>query len=269
MTARLTALDGTYNFRDLGGLPLSTGGATRDGVFCRSDALHTLTAVGQEQLETSDIDVVVDLRTPQERAMAPNLIPAGRPIHQVDLPLLQGDMSRLAGQAFEHGSGGSPGVDPAQAEAVLASLPTLGELYVSMLDGGAASFAEVARLLGARDVDDPGGLLVHCTAGKDRTGVCAALVLDVVGTERSAIVRDYAATQANLAGAWLHGMEAVITQLGVPMTPALLELVGGSPAPAIEQALSWVDERGGSAAYLASGGLGDDDLAALRARLTG
>lgn len=261
-------LDGTYNFRDLGGLPLTAGGTTRAGVFYRSDALHTLTSTGQQQLEASDIDIVVDLRTPQERDMAPNLIPPGRPIREVELPLLQGDMSQLAGQAFQPGSDKSAGVDEAQAAAVLASLPTLGELYVSMLGGGADSFAQVARLLAARDVAKPGGLLIHCTAGKDRTGVCAALVLDAVGVERTAIVQDYSATQGNLAGPWLHGMEAAITQLGVPMTPALLELVGGSPAEAIEQALGWVDGHGGTEAYLLEGGLAEDDLAALRERLT-
>lgn len=72
----------------------------------------------------------------------------------------------------------------------------------------------------------------------------------------------------NLAGAWLQWMEDMITSLGVPMTPQLHELIGGSPASAIEAALAWIDEQGGSDAYLESGGLTGAELSALRERLT-
>jgi protein-tyrosine phosphatase len=109
---------------------------------------------------------------------------------------------------------------------------------------------------------------VHCTAGKDRTGVSVALVLDAVGAERAAVVADYAASAANLAGPWADGMRAMITAMGVPLTPEIDTLVTATPPAAIEQALAWVDAQGGAAEYLQSGGLTDAELDALRARLT-
>lgn len=261
-------LDGLFNFRDLGGLPLQDGGRTISGVFYRSDALHALTDAGAAALTASGIDIVVDFRTPQERASAPDPLPADGSIREVELPLLQGDMARAAGSVVAPSAPGAPPLDEAALAEALKALPTLADLYTGMLAGAGPAFADVARMLGARGVMKPGGLLIHCTAGKDRTGVCAAVILDAVGVERSAIVEDYARTQANLAGPWLQGMESAITQLGVPITPEMTELMGGSPPAAIEAALAWLDERGGSEAYLREHGLSEDDLAALVARLT-
>ena len=59
-------------------------------------------------------------------------------------------------------------------------------------------------------------MLVHCTAGKDRTGVAIALLLDAVGAERDAVVADYAASEANLSGAWADRMFAMIDAMGIP-----------------------------------------------------
>lgn len=149
----------------------------------------------------------------------------------------------------------------------LAEILTLGDLYVGMLEQGAASFAALAQLVAAATIEPPTAVIVHCTAGKDRTGVSTALLLDVAGAERSAIIADYAASQQNLAGPWADGMFAMVTKFGVPLTDGICELISGSPASAIEQAFAWVDARGGSAAYLQSGGLTNADLEALRTRL--
>ncbi|RLK52817.1 tyrosine-protein phosphatase [Microbacterium telephonicum] len=259
-------IDGTRNFRDTGGLPLTGGGSVRAGVLFRSDGLQSLTPAGLEALAESPIGVVVDFRTPTERAMAPDLLPDSRPFHVVELSILEGAMSSMAQDLMKAG-----GADPALLAQAMASLPTLGELYVGMLQHGGASFAEVARLVAASTDTAPTAVVVHCTAGKDRTGVATALLLDAAGVERSAIVADYAASAENLAGPWAEGMLAMVERLGAPLTPPLVELVTGSPASAIEHALGWLDaEHGGAAAYLQqAGGLRDDELAALGARLRG
>ncbi|MGZ0712868.1 tyrosine-protein phosphatase (plasmid) [Coraliomargarita sp. W4R53] len=258
-------IEGTHNFRDTGGTPLTAGGVTRSGVLFRSDAFSALTDTGREQLAATDIGVVVDLRTETERAMTPNLLPTTRQFHVVELPLLEGAVTGLA-------KGVSDSSDPVAAKAAvtaaIAQLPTLGELYVSMLEGGATSFAEFARLVAASTQDPPTAVVVHCTAGKDRTGVSVALALEAVGAERSAVIADYTASAANLAGPWAERMRAMITGMGVPLTPNVDALVTGTPPEAIEAALAWVDERGGAAAYLQSGGLTDGELAQLRARMT-
>ncbi len=277
-----TTLDGTHNFRDLGGLPLSDGGTTRPGVFFRSEALNTLTAEGEAQLAASPIGVVVDFRMDAEREAAPDVLPTSRPFQVVNLSVMQGALAGAAQAAFAAppgaaaGSGAAPDAavtDPAATkkmmEQVLAQIPSLGDLYVSMLGGGAAAFAEVAGLVAASTDDAPTAVLIHCTAGKDRTGVSAALILEAVGVERAAVVADYASSAANLAGPWADGMLAMMKKMGAPESPALVELVTGTPAAAMEQALAWVDKNHGScAAYLQSGGLTDAQLAALRARLT-
>ena len=260
-------LEGTVNSRDTGGMPLRGGGATPTGVLYRSDALSGLTADGLEQLAATDIDVIVDFRTAFEQQMAPNRLPASRSFRTVTLPLLEGALTGLAQQAMQAGrqAGDADAAASAVAEA-LHDLPTLGQLYIGMLQHGATAFAEVARTIAVPTTPQQ-GVLVHCTAGKDRTGVAIAVILDAVGAEREAIVADYAVSELNLSGPWAERMLGVIEKMGVPLTPALTSLVVGSPASAIEEALGWLDERGGSAAYLQSGGLTDTELAALRARL--
>ena len=264
-------LDGTFNFRDTGGMPRKTAGATRAGVLYRSDALSTLTPEGLEQLAASDIGVVVDFRTPMERQMAPDRLPVTRPFQVVELSILEGAVTGAAQQAMQVAAQqGDPDAAASAVSAALAHLPTLGELYIGMLEHGAAAFAEVARLVAASADHQQTAVLIHCTAGKDRTGVAAALILDAVGVDRDAVVADYAASEANLAGTWADGMYAMIERMGVPLTRELKDLVVATPPVAIAQALAEVDSaHGGSAAYLASGGLTDDELAALRRRLAG
>lgn len=256
--------DGLINFRDVGGMPLTAGGVTTSGILYRSAALSGLTAEGLEQLAATDIGVIVDFRTATEREMAPDRVPTSRSFRVVDLPLLEGAVTGLAQQ----GASADPAATAQAAMQILAQLPALGDLYVSMLEGGAASFAEFARLVSQATVTPPTAVLVHCTAGKDRTGVSTALVLDAVGVTREAVVADYASSQQNLAGPWADAMLAQVAKFGVPLTDEVRELVAGTPASAIEKALAWVDAQGGSAAYLASGGLTDAELATLKAALT-
>ncbi len=258
-------LDGLVNFRDTGGTPIASGGHTRAGVLYRSDALANLSPAGREALEASPIGVVVDLRTPTERVASPNILPSTRPIRSVELPIRAGSMLDTL---VELGEG--PALTPEQVLQATSTLPSPGDLYVMMLESSAADFAEVARLVALPDGDDHPGVLVHCTAGKDRTGVATALILDAVGAERERVVADYATTESNLAGPWADAMFAAVSSYGIPITPALGTLMAKSPREAIEQALAWVDaEFGGAAGYLASGGLTGEDLAALRERLAG
>ena len=259
-------IDGLYNFRDTGGMPLTTGGTTRSGVLFRSDALSGLTDTGLAELATTEIGVIVDFRTADERKSAADRIPTSRQFSVVELGLLEGAMADMAQRLFADGASPSPEVLAHAA----ASVPTLGDLYVGMLQHGAMQFAEVARHIAASTDDSPTAVLVHCTAGKDRTGVATALMLDAAGTERAAVVADYAASQDHLAGPWADGMLQMIASFGLPLTPELQSLVTGTPPDAIEQALAWVEtEYGGSTAYLASGGLTTDELTGLRARLAG
>ena len=257
-------IEGLYNFRDTGGLPLETGGTTRSGVLYRSDALSAVTDAGLTALAATSIGVVVDFRTPAERATAPDRLPATRPFRTVELSILEGAMADMAAEFL----GPDAQRDPDAIAAAMTQIPTLGEMYLGMMQHGAAEFAQVARLIAASRDDEPTGVLVHCTAGKDRTGVATALMLDAAGVRRDAVVADYASSQENLAGPWADGMLQMMASLGVPITPALQTLATGTPPEAIEQALAWTDaEFDGAAGYLRSGGLTAAELDALRGRL--
>ncbi|MDR6869005.1 protein-tyrosine phosphatase [Microbacterium resistens] len=256
----MTALiAGTHNSRDTGGTPLADGGATRGGVLFRSDALFAVTEDGLRTIADGPIGAVVDFRTDAERADAPNRLPSSRPIRTVSLSLLEGAMAAPRPEEMS----------PEAMREMMSRIPTLPDLYVAMLEHGASAFADVARLIARPAEPERGGVLVHCTAGKDRTGVATALLLDVVGAERAAVVADYASSEANLAGEWADRMLARAEEWGVPIVPAVTALVTATPPAAIEAALGWVDARGGAAAYLQDGGLTAAELDDLRGRLIG
>ncbi|MEJ1154483.1 tyrosine-protein phosphatase [Microbacterium marmarense] len=259
---KVTMISGLYNFRDTGGTARSDGGTTAVGVLYRSDALNALDTVGEEQVAGTSIGVVVDFRTPQEREAAPDRLPETRTFRAVELPILSGNMVALMQDAVSNPT------SETVAEA-MASIPTLGELYVDILSHSGADLVRVAQMVAAVNDDEPTGVLVHCTAGKDRTGVAVAIILEAAGAARDAVVADYAQSQANLAGPWADGMLHAMESFGFPITPALQTLATATPPDAISAALEWTDEHhGGPANYLLSAGLTQDELNRLRKRLS-
>ncbi len=239
-------IDSVVNFRGVGGLPLTGGGVTSEGVLYRSGAPAGITDRDAETLRGLGVRTVIDLRTPAERAQAPTRLPDG--VRVIDLPLLEGAMSPETFRALDRD---------------LTRLPTLAALYTDMLADGGAVFAEVARTVAHAD----GAVLVHCTAGKDRTGVASALLLDAAGTERDAVVANYAESGSHLSGAWAERMLAGLAHTGIPATPEIITLAASSPPEAIATVLDQLDAEGGASAYLRRHGLTDADLGVLRERL--
>ncbi|MFF2494914.1 tyrosine-protein phosphatase [Agromyces sp. NPDC058064] len=231
---------GTFNFRDVGGLP-ARGGVVRDGVLYRSDGLYRLGEAGKSELRELGIGIVIDLRDENEAQMMPD-----------DLDGLEVEVLRLP--VFE-GSGASQGAGGISLEALYERIVTQhASVVVSAL----------------REISSAGdrAVIVHCTAGKDRTGVVIALALMAVGADRESVIDDYARTEANLAGEWLEEMVEMIGRYGVPDTPALRTLMGGSPREAIEGVLDSVERAHGSTReYLLASGLELGELAALETLL--
>jgi len=231
---------GTYNFRDVGGYPVE-GGSTRDGKLFRADALGRLGEAGKESLRELGVRVVIDLRDDFEVDSLPD-----------DLDGLDVEVLRLP--VFE-GSGAS--------QATIGA--TLADLYEKIV---LQHRDVVVRAL--REIADTGDepVVVHCTAGKDRTGVVVALALLAVGVDRETVLDDYAATQANLAGEWLEGMLALVRGYGVEITPDLQVIMGGSPREAMAAVLDLIDrDFGGVRPYLLDAGLDEVELAKLRSVL--
>ncbi len=145
----------------------------------------------------------------------------------------------------------------------------LSDLYRLMLVGnGAKGIVRVVAAVAAAD----GPVLVHCAAGKDRTGVSVALMLTLVGIEREAVVGDYVATAANMPGV-LARMIAMFSGVDVAEAPAydasqLPASALAAPARAIETVLDlWETTPGGAAGWFVSAGGNPDALATLRGRL--
>ncbi|MFY7067810.1 tyrosine-protein phosphatase [Nocardiopsis changdeensis] len=227
------APEGLVNFRDVGGLR-TPAGAVRTGVLCRSAGPASLTEAGARTLR-DDFALVVDLRAEYEVARAPGVHPA-----TVRLPLLEGSADSMA------------------------AVPTLGEVYAGLVDSAGEAFVRIALLV----ADTGGPVLVHCTAGKDRTGLAVALLLDAVGVEREEIVADYALSGSRLGGAWAEGMLASVRAMGIEVTPEVETLIVSSPAPVMAEVFERLDARyGGAAGYLAAHGLDAEALERLRGRL--
>jgi protein-tyrosine phosphatase len=231
---------GTYNFRDVGGLP-ARGGTVRRGVLYRSDGLHRLGDEGREVLRRLDVGVVIDLRDDNEARLMPD-----------DLHGLDVEVRRLP--VFE-GSGASQGERGISLE----------KLYHRIVTQHAPIVVDAVREIAS---SGDRAVLVHCTAGKDRTGVVVALTLLAAGVDREAVIADYIITESHLAGEWLEQMVELIGRYGLPDTPELRTLMGGSPREAIEIALDEVERRHGTAReYLLASGLARHELEALEALL--
>ncbi len=170
---RELTLEGSVNFRDLGGLVTGDGQRVRTGRVYRSDALHGLTAADMERLAALRIALLVDLRaaTEIERSGPSPLVASGTRVLHAPIMAQEGAPRDLAEIQMEM-------------------------LYAEMLEKGRARFGEIFTALAGED-NLPA--VIHCAAGKDRTGVTVALLLRLLGVSDEAIVLDYALTDRKMA----------------------------------------------------------------------
>jgi protein-tyrosine phosphatase len=241
---RFVPLDGAFNFRDLGGLPTRDGGTTRPGVMFRSDALHHLVPGDVERLTELGMRTVIDLRSAVE------LERTGRgPLEDTDMQWLHAPLS--------HGDAAAGRVlPPALAEG------DLGRHYVNSLAERTETLAAVIEHLATR-ANLPA--VFHCTAGKDRTGMVAALVLSLVGVPDDVIVHDYTLTDDRM----VFVMERIRASgdFPEPVTP-MLERVGRAEAASMETFLAAVRATHGDAeGWARDAGLSGDTITALHAVL--
>lgn len=230
----MVVLQGVVGFRDVGGIP-AEGGMIRTGRLFRSGHLAAADADGAMLLKTS-VARIVDLRSDEEAQTDATAV-AGIPITR--LPLYLGSTRSFFEQDF-----------------------SLGEIYAHLLAESSAQLVDAVRVIAAGEPT-----LVHCTAGKDRTGVVIALALSAVGAERNAVVADYART-ADLIPAGHRRATSERLAAKYPQSQHAWMLATESPAEVMAQTLSDLDARWGSAsAYLRAYGLTDDELAALGAAL--
>jgi protein-tyrosine phosphatase len=227
---------GLVNVRDLGGYPTRDGGVTRRHSLVRADDLWQLTPEGLEALAGYGIRTVLDLRWPEEAARNPNPVPRSLP-----------QLRFLHISLLTH----------TEDEWRLRSRDVAKELWkCTVLERVRQELRQVlAAIAGAA----PEGLLFHCVAGKDRTGLIAALLLALADVEPAAIASDYAQSGPNLRATYLARYadadpERILEALRCPEQGAY-------------NMLKFLEDAGGIRAYLRDIGLTDAQVAALRARL--
>lgn len=256
---RVLGLTGAPNFRDIGGYPAIGGKRVRTGRVYRSGKLTALTAEDRAALAALGVACVIDLRARDERDHEPSEWPV-RPaeIHESGRISVRPEMARAITDltSTEGARGGFT--------AFYAGLP---ELYRE-------DYAVMFRRLGRAE---HGPALVHCSAGKDRTGVACALLLWTLGVARETIVADYALT-ARLMPAPPPGTRLTLAPAGAsaeeqaewPAVPEAVRQVLWSAEPDyLAAALDAVERGYGSIeGYLAGGlELADAEIAAVRAAL--
>ena len=231
-------LDGTYNLRDLGGYPAGQGGHTRWNTLLRSDGLHRLPTESQQTLIDFGLRTVIDLRTEAETATAPNVFATSDCVAYVHLPMLAPHI-----------------IDQHRAE-------TLDELYKILVEECQNQIAYAVSVLA-----DHGGVpaIIHCSAGKDRTGVVVAVLLDLLGVDREIIVDNYLQTKAYMRSIKSE-LRSAAAQIGYDLDR--LDRMLECEAEAIKGALAYIDDSfGGSAGYVTAAGTEESALARLRMAL--
>jgi protein-tyrosine phosphatase len=268
---RWLPLDGAANARDLGGLPTEDGAETAPHRLLRSDNLQGLTP-GDVRLLVDDVGLrtVVDLRTDVEVELEGpgpltreplvairhlTLFPESGGRTDVDadtlLPWQADGEDARRGSALRDTPSGEPPEPGSRAIA----------FYLAYLRDRPDNIVAALRAI----TDSDGAAIVHCAAGKDRTGVVIALALSVAGVPRDAIVADYAATADR--------MPALLARLRASDTyrDDLNSRPDDSHRPrpvTMEQFLAHLDQQyGGPLGWLESAGFGASDVARLRARL--
>lgn len=237
---------GSFNLSDAGGLPLRGGGVTRSGQVFRSARPDYLTPEGWRAARAAGVTTVVDLRNP--------------------------------GESTSEGDGASAGAAPVGAATVTPGIrfvscptedptdPQFLELCGALLDHPLSyadnirlyprKFAEVFRAIAGAE----GAVLVHCAAGRDRTGMVMAMLLSVVGVTPEAIAEDYvdAAMRFNVG----LGVEPGLTEEKAHSAAAMEERMASRRSAL----LAWLESLDVES-YLRAGGLTSGEIDSLEARL--
>ncbi len=233
---RILDLPALLNARDLGGYPTLDGARTRWRSLVRADDLVQLTAAGVRGIRTFGIETVLDLRWPEEVSAHPS--PIARDLVHV---------------RYEHVSL----LAPAEAEWRALEAGCTKEMWkCAVLDHTRAELGQVLRTIAAAS---PGPLLFHCMAGKDRTGVVAALLLALGDVVPEAIAYDYAASAEQLREGYLRRY--------ADMDPAVILEALRCPEEGVYNMLDYLERHGGIRAYLERIGLEAGEIERLRGRV--
>ncbi|MEQ8858064.1 MAG: tyrosine-protein phosphatase [Pseudomonadales bacterium] len=215
MPWRHVALDGAVNLRDFGGYRSADGLAVRRGRLFRSGTLAHLPGPAQREFLRLDVRLICDLRRPDERAEEPTPFPDGAP-RRLEIPIDPGSALVMRQRL------GSARLSLAERIDFMVAINR--ELARDHADDYARMFAGLLEL-------DEGGFLVHCSAGKDRTGFACALVLHALGVDQRTVVEDYLLTNEAMdyEGYVLPRLAARFEPAEIPDRESVMALAGVRP----------------------------------------
>lgn len=245
---RVIPLQGAWNTRTFAGLQ-GTHGPIPASAFVRTSDLGRLTAADRDALAAAGVTLDIDLRTADEQAQSPDLL---------------ADDARFAYQRTS-----LMGTEKMDLQKMMTTFPdSLGAAYVQWLDHSQPQFKQVfQRIAAERD----GTVLFHCTAGKDRTGIIAGLLLDLAGVPRADIVHNYAISAHYLEGQPKDSaMNAQIVEL-IRQNPEIGRKMAGMSGTAPENMEMFLvalhQQYGGAEGYLKSIGVSEAEIDQLKLRL--
>jgi protein-tyrosine phosphatase len=253
---RLLPLQGGRNFRDLGGYRTDDTRQVRWGRIYRSGVMSGLTTTDRDYLSGLGIEVICDLRSNQERKSQPN-------------PFLQNDAPEVVATDYDM----LPMNGLMNATTAAQAISAFADAYVQFTQALAPQYTDLFARLVRRETP----LAFNCSAGKDRTGMGAALILSVLGVPRETVVADYALTQVyappselakQMAGT--HGMPGATSAQSdafAQLPHEVLSVLMGSDPAIMRRALEMIDQKYGGPIELAksSFGLTDAKISQLRA----
>lgn len=233
--------EGCFNFRDIGGYPATDGRRVRWGRYYRAGRQDRMTPRDLERVKALGIRTQIDLRRPDEAAE-------------------QGRGPLGAMGADYHNIAVIPEGGTDQLSRLVGDTGISGKRYLGYLEFGPESWLRLFDLF-ARD--DAAPILIHCTAGKDRTGVSTAFLLAVLGVERAWIEADYILTNRDVA----RQADYIEQSVGLPegMDRDALIRVAGVPESAMSDFLDGLEARwGGPLDYLRSIGVSEGLMESVR-----
>ena len=232
-------LEGSYNIRDVGGYPTVDGRTTRWKTFVRADRLTALTIESQEALLEYGVRTVIDMRFPREIAKNPNVFEGSAKVNYLILPLFDDDAAYKV------------------------------DLVNTLLDQNIFTLEECQpqlRSVFEAIASQPPGVLVHCTVGKDRTGLVVALLLSLANVPHNIIAEDYALSSVYLEPVMKKMLERAIK--AGPEVVAKVEPKLTAFPETILDTLAYVEQNYGSVySYLQAIGIKTEQLAYLRSFL--
>lgn len=245
-------IDGGMNFRDLGGYRTAEGRTVKSGVVYRSAELSHVTPEGFAQLKSLGIRSNIDLRSTDERKAQPIQWPAdmGVSVHQTDYPM---DMAPFIA-VF------SKGTPTAEETRTL-----MAGFYKQVPFTFAPQYANLIRQV----LDDGAPVVFNCSAGKDRTGVAAALILTLVGVPRETVTQDYLLSNTYYKPSAQTASDDPAAAMFRRLPPDVVQALMGVDARYLDSAFAAIEAReGGWKRYVEQDlGLTPTDLAQLRAKL--